>query len=190
MSSAATDTISSPTAGTFSFQPPTRAQVGGLILAPQPRQRELRATSQPCPQPGSAAGHSGDGLRMARRQGWDEGFHGDASGMVVGWGCTGDKMHQDKDGMGTGVGQGRAPAAAPVGSAQARQDHMRPRSRSSISPAAPWARWGFRSRSNHGRGSGLGALTFSVPASLRLLTVLQLSVAGAAHRVEPCRLRY
>ena len=41
-----------------------------------------------------------------------------------------------------------------------------------------------------GEGSGLGALTLPIPASLRLLTVLQLSAAGEAHCVKSCQLPY
>lgn len=73
--SAVTDTISSPTVSIF-FQPPASAQVGGLILAPQPRHSELWATSQPRPQPGSAAGSSGEAMGMC--------WGGDEDGMGMG----------------------------------------------------------------------------------------------------------
>lgn len=39
-------------------------------------------------------------MEMLRGKCWDE----DGMGMHWGWGCTGDKMLQDEDGMGTGTG--------------------------------------------------------------------------------------
>lgn len=155
----------------------------GLILAPQPRHSELWAKSQPCDQPGFAARHSGDGMgmywvgdgmRMGWGQGWGKDFHGDASGMVVGWGWDGDApgmgMPWGQDALGTRctrmrMGQGwdedehkRLPQWA-----QPSQGKTTRWSRNCISPAAPWARRGFRSRSNHGRGSELGAPALPIP---------------------------